>query len=77
VQAADDELIEHICAGDAESFFSAIQRDGDRHNICGLPPIYLALRLLTPVKCETVAYLRCPADAAGTSLVSIAGIILR
>jgi AmmeMemoRadiSam system protein B len=77
LQAADDELIAHICAGDAEGFFATIQRTGDRYNICGLPPIYLALRLLHPVQGEKVAYLRCPADEQGTSLVSVCGIVFR
>jgi hypothetical protein len=77
VQAADDELIERICAGDARGLFAAIGRDGDRRNVCGLPPIYLALRTLSPTQGERVSYDRCPADASGTSLVSICGILLR
>lgn len=77
LQAADDELIEQICAGDARGFFAAIEREGDRRNVCGLPPIYLALRLLSPVQGERVAYHRCPADENGTSLVSVCGIVFR
>jgi len=76
LQAADDELIERMCAGDGPGFFAAIKRDGDRRNVCGLPPIYLALRALAPVEGERVAYERCPADQDGTSLVSVCGIIL-
>jgi AmmeMemoRadiSam system protein B len=75
LQAADDQLMERICAGDATGFFTAIHSVQDRHNVCGLPPIYLALRILNPVCGEQVAYLRCPADQAGTSLVSICGIV--
>jgi len=77
LQAADDELMERICAGDAKGFFAAIKRDGDRHNVCGLPPIYLTLRLLSPVQGEQVAYHRCPADEQGASLVSVCGIVFR
>jgi AmmeMemoRadiSam system protein B len=77
LQAADEALIERICAGDAEGFLAAIRRDGDRRNVCGLPPIYLALRMLSPVQGEPVAYDRCPADANGTSLVSICGILFQ
>jgi AmmeMemoRadiSam system protein B len=77
LQAADQELIERICAGDAQGFFDAIQRDGDRRNVCGLPPIYLALSLLQPVEGAQVAYERCPADERGTSFVSICGIVWR
>ncbi len=77
LQAADDELIERICAGDARGFFAAIKREGDRRNVCGLPPIYLALRMLSPVQGERLAYDRCPADGNGTSLVSVCGILFR
>ena len=77
LQAADEELMERICAGDAQGFFTAIQRDGDRRNVCGLPPIYLALRMLHPVQGEQVAYARCPANERGTSLVSVCGIVFK
>ncbi len=77
LQAADEELLEQICAGDAAGFFAAIQHEGDRYSICGLPPIYLALRLLQPVQGEKIAYLRCPADEGGMSWVSVCGIVFR
>ena len=64
-----------MCAGDVEGFFGAIRRDGDRRNVCGLAPIYLTLRVLSPVEGERVAYDRCPADQNGTSLVSICGVV--
>jgi hypothetical protein len=76
VQAADEELIERVCAGDALGFFAAVRREGDRYNVCGLPPVYLVLRALGPVRGERVAYDRCPADQDGTSLVSICGVLL-
>jgi AmmeMemoRadiSam system protein B len=77
LQAADDELTERVCAGDAAGFFAAIQREGDRFNVCGVPPIYLLLRLLQRAVGEKVGYLRCPADEQGTSLVSICGVTLK
>jgi AmmeMemoRadiSam system protein B len=77
LQSADDELIAEMCAGDAEGFFAAIKRDGDRRNVCGLPPVYLALRALSPTQGERVAYDRCPADQNGTSWVSVCGVVLR
>jgi AmmeMemoRadiSam system protein B len=77
LQAADEALIEQMNRGDAEGFLSEIQRVGDRNNVCGVPPIYLALRLLEPVQGELVAYDRCPADRQGTSLVSICGVAFR
>lgn len=77
LQMADNELIELICAGDAEGFYERIKREKNRYNVCGLPPIYLALRMLSPVQGEQVAYHRCPADEKGTSLVSVCGILLK
>jgi AmmeMemoRadiSam system protein B len=77
LRAADDELIEHMCAGDAGGFFAAIKRVEDRNNVCGLPPITLALRVLDPVQGQQVAYDRCPADQNGTSWVSICGILFQ
>jgi AmmeMemoRadiSam system protein B len=75
LQTADEELMAAMCEGDAGGLFGAIQRDGDRRNVCGLPPIYLALRLLEPARGEQVAYERCPADERGTSWVSVCGVV--
>lgn len=77
MQAADEALIEHMRAGDAGGFFSAVAGEGDRYNVCGLPPIYLALRALDPVRGEPVAYDRCPADQNNASWVSICGVLFR
>ncbi|HDQ71651.1 MAG TPA: AmmeMemoRadiSam system protein B, partial [Chloroflexi bacterium] len=43
LKAADDVLMTHMCAGDVDGFFEAIKRVKNRYNVCGLPPIYLAL----------------------------------
>jgi AmmeMemoRadiSam system protein B len=75
LQAADEGLIERVCEGDARGFFEALRREGDRRNVCGLPPIYVTLRVLSPVQGRQVAYDRCPADQNGTSLVSICGVL--
>ena len=78
LQAADEALIGRINAGDAEGFLTEIQSVQDRNNVCGVPPIYLALRLLHPaVQGELAAYDRCPADGQGASAVSICGIVFR
>lgn len=76
-RAADDQLLASICAGDAESFFAQIRDEGDRRHICGLPPIYLTLRLLGEVQGQPAGYDLCPADPQGLSFVSIAGAVLR
>jgi AmmeMemoRadiSam system protein B len=77
LQAADEELIERMRAGDGPGFYAAIERDGDRRNVCGLPPIYLTLRLLDPVEGELVSYERCPADEQGSSWVSVCGVVFK
>jgi AmmeMemoRadiSam system protein B len=77
LQAADDELIERMCRGDANGFLAAIQRANDRNNVCGVPPIYLALRMLGAAQGERVAYDRRPADENGTSVVSVCGVVFR
>ena len=71
---ADEELIRHLCAGDSNGFFSAIKRVGDRNNVCGVSPFYLALQLMGEPCGHLAAYDRCPADDKDTSLVSVCGI---
>jgi hypothetical protein len=73
--SADEDLLERICAGDAKGFFEAIYSVEDIHNVCGMAPIYLTIRALSPVRGTEVAYDRCPADEGGTSLVSICGVV--
>ena len=76
LQSADDALLERIQAGDADGFLAEVRSVGDRNNVCGVPPIYLALRLLDPVRGTPVAHLRCPADESEASWVTICGVVL-
>ncbi len=41
----DKGILGHVEAGDAEAFFAAIAEDGNARNVCGVSPIYVALRL--------------------------------
>lgn len=76
LQAADEILIQTMAGADASAFFRTIAGEGDRRNICGLPPIYLTLRLLEgSVRGELTGYDRCPADGANTSFVSVCGLV--
>jgi AmmeMemoRadiSam system protein B len=77
LEVQDRVLIETICRGDAESFFQVLRDEGDRRNVCGLPPIYLALRVLGDARGEEAGYDRCPADMNDTSFVSICGVVWR
>ena len=45
LEEQDRGLLGHVEAGDAEGFFSAIASDGNARNVCGVAPVYLALRL--------------------------------
>jgi len=74
---ADERLLETIYTGDAAAFFEQLRQEGNRRHVCGLPPIYLALRLLEGGRGEPAGYDVCPADPQGTSVVTIAGVIFR
>jgi AmmeMemoRadiSam system protein B len=76
LRGADDQLLVAICEGDAEAFFQQIKLEGDRRNICGLPPIYLALQILGPAHGQITGYEICPADQTNTSSVSVASVLL-
>jgi AmmeMemoRadiSam system protein B len=43
---ADAQLLETVAAGDPEAFAGLLIRDGNSRRICGLPPLYLMLRVL-------------------------------
>jgi AmmeMemoRadiSam system protein B len=73
---ADARLLESVYAGDADTFFDQLKAEGDRRHVCGLPPIYLALRLLQPSSGQPAGYALCPADPQGMSFVTIAGVVL-
>ncbi len=75
VQTADTALLDNICQGDAQGFFAANKMDKDQYNVCGLVPIYLALRFLGGQSGEIVSYEQCPADDANTSIVSVCGVV--
>jgi AmmeMemoRadiSam system protein B len=65
VEAEDREMLRAVEAGDHSAFFHAVARDGDRRNICGLPPIYAMQRLLPGHQGRLLRYSRWP-DPNGT-----------
>ncbi|MGC8878461.1 MAG: AmmeMemoRadiSam system protein B [Anaerolineae bacterium] len=76
LQAADEVLIQTILRADAEAFYQMVAREGNRRNICGVPPIYMTLRMLEGGSVGAfTGYDRCPADAQNTSFVSICGVV--
>ncbi|NPA91920.1 MAG: AmmeMemoRadiSam system protein B [Chloroflexi bacterium] len=76
LKAADEELIQAMIEGDAAHFFASIAAVGDRYRICGLPPIYLLLRVLGRGQGVLTGYDQCPADAENGSTVSVCGVVL-
>lgn len=74
---ADRALLAACAQGDHRAFLRAVQAVEDRYRICGLPPIYFALRMLGASRGEVLGYDQCPADPDGGSVVSIAGVVLR
>ena len=74
--AADARTIAAIDAGDAQGFLDISRAERDARRICGISPIYFALRLLRGSKGESLGYAQCPADSGGGSLVTIVGSIL-
>jgi AmmeMemoRadiSam system protein B len=73
---ADERLLQTVFDGNAAAFFEDLKAEGDRRHVCGLPPIYLTLRLLDDARGEPAGYAQCPADQHEMSFVSIAGVIL-
>ncbi len=76
VKGADEIMLQRICDGDAEGFFQQLRDERDSRNVCGLPPIYVMLRLLGAVRGTLLDYTLCPADSQNTSFVSICGMLL-
>ena len=74
VQAGDQRVIQYILNGDAPGFYAHIRRTEDETNICGVSPIYLAMRILGRTAGTSHAYAACPADTENTSFVTVSGI---
>ncbi len=72
---ADADLLAAAASGDAEAFIKPLVAEADRRRVCGLPPIYLALRLMGDARGCLVDYAQCPADQNDASWVSIAGMV--
>jgi AmmeMemoRadiSam system protein B len=65
LEADDLRMLASLQKADAEGFFSAIQSDGDRRKICGLPPIYTMLSVMQPGSGKLLKYQQWP-DPEGT-----------
>ncbi len=72
VADADREMLAAVEAGDPEAFFQAVARDGDQRRICGLPPIYAALRALPGVRGRLLRYSQWPDPQGAVTFAAIA-----
>ncbi len=77
LRTADDALLRPMQMGDAGAFFAEIKRVQNVNNVCGVTPLYLTLRALGRVKGMPSGYAHCAADDAGTSIVSVAGMLFQ
>lgn len=75
IKAADYQLLKHMRSGDSPAFFQTIRSIENRHNVCGVTPIYLTMQTLGPIKGEQFGYAICPADRHATSIVTVAGVV--
>jgi AmmeMemoRadiSam system protein B len=74
LKAFDRKLLAAMSQGHAEDFLGLLRRSKDKQKVCGLPPIYAALRMLGPVSGRVLDYAQCPADDLAGSVVSVAGV---
>jgi predicted class III extradiol MEMO1 family dioxygenase len=74
-RTADEQLMASICEGEEQGVLQLVRDERDRRRICGLPAIYIALRLLGDTAGRVTGYAQCPADQNGDSFVSICGIV--
>jgi AmmeMemoRadiSam system protein B len=72
----DEQLIDSICHGDAETFLDIIMQSNDHNNVCGVAPIFLAMKILAPLQGSLLAYEHCPADDEHHSTVSVCSLLL-
>jgi AmmeMemoRadiSam system protein B len=56
VRRADDQLLRHLVAADAEGWLKAIMGEGDLYRICGLAPVYAALHAFRPLGGRVTTY---------------------
>lgn len=71
--ARDREVLQAVVGGDAEAFWQAVSAEGNPQRIDALSAVYVALRILEPVRGRLLRYGQAP-DATG--LVSFASLAL-
>lgn len=75
VAEEDRQLLQIIHRGNPSEYMEFFHQNQNHYQVCGVGPIYILLYLLQGETGITVNYNQCPADEAGTSLVSICGTL--
>lgn len=70
---ADDEVVMATLEGKPAEALKIQLKAVEFNNVCGANPLYLASRLLAPLRVDRFGYAACPADEDNTSFVTIAG----
>ena len=55
-KAQDEALLKHLGEVDTEAYFQVIANEEDARRICGLPPTYLTMKVVQPLKCRALHY---------------------
>ncbi len=74
VRGKDLEMLNSVERLNEEDFYRFILQEGDRRNICGLPPIYALLHLIEAQKGELLKYQQWR-DPQGMGMVSFASMV--
>ena len=77
IRAADARMLDLLLDGDPEGFLAEMNENGNANNVCGLYPLYIALRAFSFEGGTAAGYAQCDADEDGTSIVSIGGILFK
>jgi AmmeMemoRadiSam system protein B len=72
VEREDRAMLAAVEAGDAAAFFESAARDGDRRRVCGLSPIYAALRALEGAQGTLRRYAQWPDPQGTVTFASVA-----
>jgi MEMO1 family protein len=75
LEAQDRKLIDILGKADPQAFLDEIRVEGDQRRICGTPPIFIALSVLSGLTGAPAGYAQCPASEDSTSIVSICGMV--
>ena len=73
VRAKDEGMLGHVANLLGEEFYRFILQEGDRRNICGLPPIYALLHLMDAQNGEVLHYQQW-SDPQGQGAVTFASM---